>query len=150
MWLATFTNLYSSSCTAFLFSVMHNAFMWVYSQYKAYQSLFLDIILCSVFYQKHFWDWTRLQRQSKSLLRLAQSTKLIPISGHQNQCKAGYINHTQPQLSVGVKFFLASKLHIFLTPSDGVLFGIHTLPHIGSCVQRQGLVLTTGFNQTGF
>jgi hypothetical protein len=52
MWLATFTTLYSSGCTVFLFSVMHNAFMWVYAQYKAYRLPFLDIILCSVFYLK--------------------------------------------------------------------------------------------------
>jgi hypothetical protein len=61
---------------------------------------FLDIIHHLVFLFKTFWKMDScVCPQVHSLLSWAKSVKLVPISGHQHQNKAGYINQAQHKLT---------------------------------------------------
>jgi hypothetical protein len=64
----------------------------------------LYIIHRPVFDLKHcFGDWTPPPSSGESLLSWAHLVELVPISGHQNQHKTGYINQTQHKPLEAVK-----------------------------------------------
>jgi hypothetical protein len=69
-------------------------------QLVTFWSLFM--VLCFI-YTKHFGVWIPSPSSGKSLLNLAQSIKLVHITGHQHQHKTYYIDQTQHQPSAGVK-----------------------------------------------
>jgi hypothetical protein len=49
----------------------------------------------------------------KKPTQLSQLLELVPISGHHNQHKAGYINQTQHKLSMGVKKEFQNGTYMF-------------------------------------
>jgi hypothetical protein len=70
--------------------------------------------------REHFGNWTTSPSSGKNF-SWAQSTELVPVSGHQNQRKTGYISQTQHKTSAGVKANITKFIwcHIFLKVTWG-------------------------------